>query len=218
MDAHEPGADRGSWRLYDLDSTDPDGVLTDRTGLGDDDVHRINDLMAAFASLRRAEDEVARASERYMRLNRTDMRALHYLITAEHRDQVVTAGAVAAHLGISTASTTKLLDRLERAGHITRHHHPTDRRALAIRCTPATRETAIQTVGRQHAGRFRAARRLSPGERETVIRFLEDTTRELALGDEDWGSGPEPATDPAGQRPPASTPGSEPDGGDAGAR
>lgn len=196
MDAQAARSASPSWRLYDLASTDPDSVLTDRSGLSEADTRRIEDLMAAFAALRRVEDEVARASERYMKLKRTDMRALHYLIAAEHRGEIVTAGAVASHLGISTASTTKLLDRLERAGHITRHRHPTDRRKLAIRCTPATREVAMETVGRRHAGRFRAARRLSAAERETVIRFLEDTAHEMSLGDEHGAREPEQAASP----------------------
>ena len=82
--------------------------------------------MAAMAALRQAEEKLSEASLRYMKLNRTDMRALHFLIVAENRKQIVTPSAIAEHLGISTASTTKLLDRLERGDHILRHTHPTD--------------------------------------------------------------------------------------------
>jgi DNA-binding MarR family transcriptional regulator len=96
---------------------------------------------------------------------------------------IATPGAIAAHLHISTASTTKLLDRLERAGHISRRAHPSDRRALAIEITPETHEAAMRTVCRQQAKRFLAAARLTPAERETVMRFLEDMASEIEQGE-----------------------------------
>jgi DNA-binding MarR family transcriptional regulator len=142
--------------------------------------------MQALGGLRDAEQKLSEASLRYMKLNQTDMRALHFLIAFENTGATATPGAIAAHLGISTASTTKLLDRLERGGHITRSPHPSDRRALAIEITPETRRSAIETVGRQHARRFIAAARLSSEEREVVRRFLADMTTEIALGDMPW--------------------------------
>ena len=77
-------------------------------------------------------------------------------------------------MNISTASTTKLLDRLAAAGHVTRSPHPTDRRALMITITERTHEQVRDTVGRTHARRFDVAARLTPAERETVIGFLND--------------------------------------------
>ncbi len=38
-------------------------------------------------------------------------------------------------LGISTASTTNLLDRLTASGRLTRSPHPRDRRSLVVRAT-----------------------------------------------------------------------------------
>lgn len=66
------------------------------------------------------------------------------------------------------------------------HPHPTDRRALAISITPETHQAAMQTVGRQQAKRFHAAARLTPAERDVVIRFLRDMAQEIAPGDESW--------------------------------
>lgn len=142
--------------------------------------------MRALGALREAEQELSDASLKYMKLNQTDMRALHYLIVSGNRDQTATPGALSEHLKISTAATTKLLDRLERGGHITRKPHPTDRRALAISITPQTHEAAMNTVGRQQAKRFHAAARLTSDEREIVIRFLEDMTNEITIRDEAW--------------------------------
>ena len=152
----------------------------------EEDVQQIGELMTALARLRDAERALNDASLEYMKLNRNDMRALHYLIASTNRGKVATPGAIAAHLGISTASTTKLLDRLAAGGHITREPHPTDRRALAITITPATHEAALHTVGRQQSKRFHAAARLTRGERDAVIRFLNDMTNEITAGTERW--------------------------------
>ena len=172
--------------LYHLATSDPDGRLIDRSGIAEEDVQQIGELMTALARLRDAERALNDASLEYMKLNRNDMRALHCLIASTNRGKVATPGAIAAHLGISTASTTKLLDRLAAGGHITREPHPTDRRALAIAITPATHEAALHTVGRQQSKRFHAAARLTRGERDAVIRFLNDMTNEITAGTERW--------------------------------
>ncbi|HRP46175.1 MAG TPA: MarR family transcriptional regulator [Trueperaceae bacterium] len=166
--------------IYRLDANDPEGRLIDRSGLAGLDVEQINRVMIALGKLRDAERQLSEASLKYMKLNDTDMRALHYLIVCANQGVIATAGGIAAHLGITTASTTKLLDRLERSGHVTRAPHPSDRRALSISITPATCEAATNTVGRQHARRFLAAARLTPAEREVVIRFLDDMAAELS--------------------------------------
>lgn len=173
-------------RLYDVDTNDPDSVLVDRSQMSTQDQRQVTDVMNALARLREAETTLSEASQRYMKLGKTDMRALHFLIVARHTDAIATPSAIASHLGISTASTTKLLDRLEAAGHIVRSPHPSDRRALAITITDETREAAMRTVGRAQANRFNAAARLTPKERATVIRFLDDMTGELVVGSEGW--------------------------------
>ncbi|WP_024819160.1 MarR family winged helix-turn-helix transcriptional regulator [Arthrobacter sp. 31Y] len=172
--------------IYHLEANDPHHELVDRSGLSGADVEQISELMAALGRLREAEERLSDASLRYMKLNQSDMRALHYLIVCANHGVIATPGAIASRLHISTASTTKLLDRLERAGHVTRHAHPSDRRALAIAITPETHEAAMETVGRQQAKRFLAAARLTPSERETVKRFLDDMAQEIEVSDEAW--------------------------------
>ncbi|WP_104108545.1 MULTISPECIES: MarR family winged helix-turn-helix transcriptional regulator [unclassified Arthrobacter] len=172
--------------IYDVDASDPASQLVDRSAMDPADVRQIGSVMAALGRLREAEQLLSDASLKYMKLNQTDMRALHYLIVAANTGGVTTPGGIAAHLKISTASTTKLLDRLERAGHITRSPHPSDRRALAIAITDVTRESAMNTVGRQQAKRFYSAARLNPAEREVVIRFLDDMAEQLSIKNLTW--------------------------------
>ena len=187
MATHIIRADSVSSRLFQLDVSDPDGELFDRSSLPAEHTARISRVMSALGGLRQAEDRLSLASQRYMRLNRTDMRALHFLIGAGNAGEIATPGSIAEHLGISTASTTKLLDRLERADHITRSRHPSDRRALAITVTPATREAAMATVGRQQAKRMIAAAKLRPDQLDTIAEFLEEMIRDIEVAGADWG-------------------------------
>lgn len=183
----------GDSTLYRVDHSDPRSELVDRTGLDQADLQQIAQLMEALRTLREAEERLSAASLKYMRLSSVDMRALHFLIVSGNTDVLPTPGAIAAHLGISSASTTKLLDRLERGGHISRERHPEDRRALVIRITPHTHEAAKRTVGQQQANRFNAAARLSPEEREIVERFLRDMTAEIDVSGIAWAEAAEAA-------------------------
>ena len=176
--------------VYSLAASDPEAVLVDRTGLSERDLLQIDALMAALGQLRTAEKELADASLRYMDLGETDMRALHFLIACESTGTLATPSAIAQSLEISTASTTQHLDRLERAGHIRRRRHPSDRRALVIDIEPVTREAAMRTVGTQQARRVHAVRRLSPAQRDVVIGFLQDMAAEICVEGVDWAAQP----------------------------
>lgn len=187
--------------LFSMDASDPRGELVDRHGLSDRDIAQIDALMAALAGLRAAEQELADASLEYMQLGQTDMRALHFLIVCENTGTLATPGAIAQALGISSASTTKLLDRLEAAGHVRRSRHPVDRRALVITIAPSTRSEAMRTVGATQARRVGAARRLNPAEREIVTGFLQDMTAQISLDGVDWGAGEGVGSDGGGHPP-----------------
>lgn len=185
MTEQSEGPSRQQPDVYDLDASDPDARLISRADHSPETIAQIGELMSALGALRAAEQRLSDASQEYMKLGATDMKALHFLIVARHTQTLATPGAIAQHLEISTASTTKLLDRLETGGHIVRAAHPSDRRALAITITNETYEAAVETVGRQQARRFYAAARLTESEREVVIRFLKDMTQELQV-DDDW--------------------------------
>lgn len=172
--------------IYDVKSSDPRSELIDRSDVSNDDIAQIGRLMKALSKLRDTERAVGEASAKYMALSSQDMRALHYLIVAGHSGEVATPGMVGGHLKMSPASVTKMLNRLEKGGHIVRKVHPVDRRAFALEVTAETREEAMQTLGKHQARRFDSAKRLTSEEREVVIRFLEDMARELSLTNASW--------------------------------
>jgi len=152
---------------------DPRQELVDYADLSEEEIAQIVRVLVAVRRWREAEQEVRFRSRTYMKLGETDMAALRYLVALKNQDRIATPKMLADHLGISTASTTKLLDRLAVAGHIERSPHPTDRRALMINITQQTHEQVRDSVGRLHAYRWKVAAEMSPRERETVIRFLD---------------------------------------------
>lgn len=172
--------------MYDIGSSDPRSQLVDRSQLSPTEIAHIGTLMKTISALRETEQALSDASQKYMQLSAQDMRALHYLIVAKNRGELVQPGTLSTYLNISKASTTKLLNRLETGGHIERQVHPTDRRAFAIAVTSSTEASAMGTVGKQQAQRFHAAARLTHAEREVVIRFLDDMRQGLSLDDTEW--------------------------------
>ena len=158
----------------DVRVVDPTQELVNFSELSEEEIAQITQVLKAIKRWRESEQAISFQSRSDMKLGENDMKALRFLVAAQHQNFVVTPGSLADHLAISTASTTKLLDRLETAGHIVRAPHPSDRRALMITITKKTHEHVRDTVGRTHARRFDVAARLTPDERETVVRFLDD--------------------------------------------
>src|SRR4051794_28623791 len=183
-------ARRISASLTDPRIIDPRQELVRHDDLSEDELAQIIRLLAAMREWREADQRLSFESRTHMKLNETDMRALRYIIASMNSDVPVTAGALSDHLHISTASTTKLLDRLERAGHVVRRPHPTDRRAVTVEITPETHREVRRTMGLQHARRFEVVRALTPQDRDTVTRFLH------ALSETTLTSVAAPVTDP----------------------
>jgi DNA-binding MarR family transcriptional regulator len=83
---------------------------------------------------------------------------------------------LAAFLSMTTASVTNLLDRLQRAGHVIRRQHPSDRRRVVVELTPRARDAVAAMFQFASGATAYAARSLSPAELDSVLRFLHDVT------------------------------------------
>ncbi len=83
---------------------------------------------------------------------------------------------LAHSLHITTGAMTALLDRLAERGHVVREAHPSDRRRVALRLTPAARDAARAHLRPMVAEIRDLAQQLSPDERRTVGRFVDDLT------------------------------------------
>lgn len=109
-----------------------------------------------------------------LEMNATDVAALRLLIIREQQERSVSPHDIARHLRISTASTTKLLDRLVDSGHVERLPHPTDRRGRVVVLTGEARQSFFRVFGE----RLRAMRAIALGYEESelavIARFLDD--------------------------------------------
>lgn len=145
----------------------------------DDDPPDTLPILQALRAVQRADAEMRRRASRDMGMNRTDVRALRFVIAQEVLGEVVTAQALAAELGISTASTTKLLDRLGRSGHLERHPHPTDRRSVAVGATDHAHREIRERLGPMHERMMEIARSVPARSRADVTAFLQAIAAEL---------------------------------------
>jgi DNA-binding MarR family transcriptional regulator len=84
--------------------------------------------------------------------------------------------ALARRAGLHPATMTGILDRLERAGWITRERDPADRRAVAV---SARRERAAELLG-LYAGMNGSMDRLCAGYGEDELTLLADFLRRTA--------------------------------------
>ena len=83
--------------------------------------HAVMGVLRAIQALSDAMDRMQSGMKGDMDMNATDIAALRMLIMREQRGQTVSPHDLAEHLRISTASTTKLLDRLTLSGHLERN-------------------------------------------------------------------------------------------------
>jgi DNA-binding MarR family transcriptional regulator len=146
----------------------------------------VRELLVAVRSLVRADRQMRRDLGDRMHLGANDLAAVRYVLATTGAGAQVAPRDVARHLGISTASTTALVDRLVAAGRLERRPHPTDRRSKVLLLTPHAREE----IGRELTavdGRMRdAAAAVSEDVRPAVVAFLEELAAVMA--------GPTPGT------------------------
>jgi DNA-binding MarR family transcriptional regulator len=70
-------------------------------------------------------------------LHPTDVRALICLLDAHRHSTAATPGWLGKQLGLESASITALIDRVERAGHVSRTRDADDRRKVVLSVTPS---------------------------------------------------------------------------------
>jgi DNA-binding MarR family transcriptional regulator len=129
-------------------------------------------VLQALRDYRAAEAAMRRRTKDSMGMGETDLLALRYLLEAQRTGKPLGPRDLAARLGISSASTTTLLDRLTKSGHVRREPHPTDRRALIITATDDSDHEVRATLGAMHQRMLEAAESLTPEQAETVVGFL----------------------------------------------
>ncbi|MFJ7067040.1 MarR family transcriptional regulator [Streptomyces sp. NPDC101115] len=116
--------------------------------------------------LRQAEFAAANA------MHPTDVRALICLLDAERAGTDVTPGLLGARLGLNSAGTTSVIDRLERLGHLARVRDERDRRRVLLKVEDGAKELGRAWFGPLIEGTVGLLGDFDAHETEAVRRFL----------------------------------------------
>jgi DNA-binding MarR family transcriptional regulator len=141
-------------------------------------------ILQALRSYRAAEVALRRSTRDSMGMGETDLLALRYLLRAQSAGEQVGPKDLSRTLGITTASTTSLIDRLVGGGHVRREPHPTDRRSLVIVPTAGTDSEVRATLGEMHRRMLSVAEGLTADESQVILRFLQRMTEALSAQEE----------------------------------
>lgn len=134
------------------------------------------DVLNMLRRYRGAETAMRARTRVAMGMNETDLLALRFLLREQRAERIVRPIDLARALDISTASTTTLIDRLEKGGHVRREAHPTDRRAGVVVPTVSSDDEVKATLGAMHRRMLALVDDMSDHERTIVTQFLAGMT------------------------------------------
>lgn len=112
---------------------------------------------------------------RKLKLNATDSECLSFISIKG----ITTPTEIAHYTGLTTGSTTAMLDRLEKVKFIKRKPNPQDRRGVLIEIDKQYRETAAPLVAGIQLAHRELIRNYTSKELETIIDFLTRFTKNV---------------------------------------
>ncbi|MEV2220738.1 MarR family transcriptional regulator [Nocardia vinacea] len=101
-------------------------------------------------------------------LNRTDTRCLDVVLGRGP----LAAGELSAQLKLSPAATTTVIDRLVRAGFVTRSQDSVNRRRVLVEATAAAQATAAEIFGPVAQAGAKALAHYTPDQLNLILDFL----------------------------------------------
>lgn len=134
------------------------------------------DVLEAIRRHREAETAMRSRTRREARMGESDFRALRWIVRQERMGVPPSSAELARELGVSSAAAAKLVARLAAAGHLARERHPGDRRVVLLRTRPEAHGRLREVLAPLHERMLRLAESLEPGERRTVVDFLDRLT------------------------------------------
>lgn len=140
------------------------------------------ELSWALREVQRAQADVDRRLTRRLGVRPTDYQALHHVMTAR---EPLGPAELSSRLAISTGSGTELIDRLEAAGHLERHPHPTDRRRRTLHPSRSAVGRILAELGPLFRELDDLAETFDPQEQATIARYLRGAARRMTACAED---------------------------------
>ena len=131
-----------------------------------------------------------------MAVTEAELSALRYVIRQQGEGHPVTPTDVAHYLGVKSAAVTLVVDHLERAGHLDRRPHPTDRRSLTLVATDDAVARVDEMFGAVYETMIGVARRLDEASAARIEAYLGD----LATALDSFAAGPGAQVEAASHR------------------
>lgn len=107
--------------------------------------------------------------------------AANVLAIVDGAGEPITPGEIAERAIIAAASTTSVLDTLEKRGLVERRPHPTDRRKLLIDLTPEGRSTIDQILPGIHRLETKVMSALTTAERRLLLALIAKVQASVSL-------------------------------------
>lgn len=142
-------------------------------------------VLKSLRDYRAAETIIRRSTRDSMGMGETDILALRYLLRAQASGKTVVPKDLSQFLGITSASTTSLIDRLVSSGHVRREAHPSDRRSVVVVPTVESDTEVRETLGAMHKRMMSVAESLSAEEARIVVAFLQKMADAIGMLDEE---------------------------------
>lgn len=139
-------------------------------------------------------------------LHPTDLRALIWLLDAARSGTQATPGRLGRQLGLNSAGTTALIDRLERLGHVRRARDPGDRRKVVLTVDEQAVALGWSFFGPLIGEVVATLGTFSSAEQAAIMRFLVAVTEAVSVKRRSLQTPARPAT----SLPPPPQPGARP--------
>ncbi|NUR91357.1 MAG: MarR family transcriptional regulator, partial [Nonomuraea sp.] len=133
----------------------------------------IGEIAMELRQLQQSFDAFDEAAAERLGLNRTDLRCLDVVLA----EGPVPAGRISAALKLSPGATTTVIDRLERAGMVTRTPDPGNRRRVLVGATDAARSAEAEIFTPVGQAGAQALQGYGPDELAVVLDFLRTARR-----------------------------------------
>lgn len=137
-----------------------------------DEAHDVSAVLRAYERFRSADAAMLLRVRAQTGLGDNELTILRFLLTQRAGAHDVKPSEISRHLSISSASTTALLDRLEKAGMVVRTSNPGDRRSIFIEATPAAEAAIASTYDDFETRLARLMEEMTADERRDVISFF----------------------------------------------
>jgi DNA-binding MarR family transcriptional regulator len=139
-------------------------------------------------------DELNRHLSSWMHLPTSDATALGQIVWAEQAGEPLSPAQLSRQIGMTSGSTTVLIDRLEAAGHVTRHRDGSDRRRVTLRPTREAQAESDRFLAFAGTEIATTLQQTTSDEAQVVLRFLTRMTSAAASANGRLGQRPKTTT------------------------